>query len=210
VLPDGEATRALKIRFAGFHIHLGFDGGIEPEIARHVVKQLDRVVAVMFVAVLADMDNPVRRQFYGQAGEYRLPKHGIEYRVLSSTVMAHPVLTHLAFDMARLVAMYACTGVSLINAEDERVRDIINNCNVDEARKLMAENNDFYTSANVALYAEQGWGDGTKAFSALLDKGAKQIMPVDDMSAQWQLRSDDFWKGHSESNNACMRKLVLK
>ena len=94
-------------------------------------------VAVMFVAALEGLDDPLRRKFYGAAGEYRLPKHGLEYRVLSSAVLSHPILTHLAFDMARLTSMYTCSGIELVTAEDERVRDIINNCNTPEARKLM-------------------------------------------------------------------------
>lgn len=46
--------------------------------------------------------NIERRKLYGKAGEYRLPKHGLEYRTLSNYWLTAYPLMSFAFGMARL------------------------------------------------------------------------------------------------------------
>jgi Phage phiEco32-like COOH.NH2 ligase-type 2 len=193
VVLKGIMARSLLVRFAGFHIHFGIPK-LPPMRAKHIVKQLDRVVGTFFVAMLDGMDDPIRRQFYGRAGEYRLPNHGLEYRVLSSAVMAHPALTHLAFDMARATAMYAVGGLSLIDGEDAMFRECINNCDSQLARKLIEKNDEFYKALFSALY-----GESKLAFD-LAEKSAKELLPITSMTDNWKL--DKGWTRHSEGTNS--------
>lgn len=83
-----DASKYMK-RSAGGHIHIGKYGG-RKEIdevfknAAHTVKLLDIIVGNTCVLLDRDEGNVERRKVYGRAGEYRLPKHGIEYRTLSN------------------------------------------------------------------------------------------------------------------------------
>lgn len=54
------------------------------ENADMVVNILDIVVGNTCVLIDRDPGNIERRKNYGRAGEYRLPKHGLEYRTLSN------------------------------------------------------------------------------------------------------------------------------
>lgn len=82
-----DASRYYS-RSAGGHIHIG-DGG-SSEI-RKILRNTDITVPILDIVVgntcvLLDLDkgNVERRKNYGRAGEYRLPKHGLEYRTLSN------------------------------------------------------------------------------------------------------------------------------
>lgn len=70
-------------RSAAGHIHLGLDGPIKD---RHkpLVQLLDVLVGNTCVMLDRDPGSVARRKVYGKAGEYRLPKHGVEYRVPSN------------------------------------------------------------------------------------------------------------------------------
>ena len=197
---EGIEGRDLRIRFAGFHIHLGITN-LSPSLARHIVQQLDRVVGVFFVAVLDGMDNPIRRQFYGRAGEYRLPVHGLEYRVLSSATLAHPALVHLAFDLVRATALHATGGLSLIDGKNAMFRDCINNCDVTLARKLVEENIGFYKSVFHALY-----GEYNDRVLRLASEGAMKLVPIQSMESNWHIPSG--WINHSDGANETVSSFI--
>lgn len=136
-----ENPRALPFRFAGGHVHLG-----RPEyrsVAPQVVKAIDAIMGVASVGMFSALDKPVRRRFYGRAGEYRLPAHGLEYRVLSNAWLAHPACMMVVSDMTRdaaAVGFEDSLGTWLTKYSEDRVRDIINNCDVSAARKYVREN----------------------------------------------------------------------
>ncbi len=110
-------------RSAGGHIHLGAvetisvpDGHNEygtiykqaPNPWHVLLKQPERLIPIMDIlvgntAVLLDRDkgNAERRKNYGKAGEYRLPKYGIEYRTLSNFWLRGSPLFSLMFGLAR-------------------------------------------------------------------------------------------------------------
>lgn len=75
-------------RSAGGHIHIGHSGNLtaqkvlaSPDLT---VPILDIIVGNICVLIDRDPGNIERRKNYGRAGEYRLPKHGLEYRTLSN------------------------------------------------------------------------------------------------------------------------------
>ena len=102
----GEAVadgKALPIRFAGSHVHIGLPSVASrktPNLER-IVMAMDCIAGVMSVALFGGKNERLRRNYYGLPGEYRLPKHGIEYRALSAAMLRHPVYYHLLVDAAR-------------------------------------------------------------------------------------------------------------
>ena len=76
VQPDGSAWR-----FAGGHVHLGYDT-LNYELPKFVVAQwADVFLGLRAVAV---DPQPQRRALYGQPGRFRPTSYGIEYRSLSN------------------------------------------------------------------------------------------------------------------------------
>lgn len=73
-------TDKTNVRFAGGHVHFGYD---EPDIDTSVrlVKIFDLFLGAP--SVLLDTDD-MRRQIYGQAGSFRFKPYGLEYRTLSN------------------------------------------------------------------------------------------------------------------------------
>lgn len=102
-------ARRLKYRFAGHHFHFGFDRDSRfnnatklhntPKLVVNAVQNLDATLGLVGVSLFENLDDPVRRKYYGRAGEFRLPQHGIEYRTLSSSVLIHPAIHHLLWDI---------------------------------------------------------------------------------------------------------------
>lgn len=110
--PHSEDTE----RFAGGHIHLGFDEPnlvskvqTDPILLKRMVNLLDILVGNTCVLIDRAPSSKRRRKFYGRAGEYRLPPHGLEYRVPSNFWLRHASLLSLVFGMARFAADIAIT-----------------------------------------------------------------------------------------------------
>lgn len=95
---DGSTYRT---RCAGGHIHLGGGYGAlsKPEI---LVPILDILVGNTAVLLDRDAGQKERRKYYGQAGEYRLPPHGLEYRTLSNFWLRAYPLASFMWGMSRL------------------------------------------------------------------------------------------------------------
>ena len=75
-------------RSAGGHVHIGHGGSptVKKVLANTdiTIPMLDIIVGNTCVLIDRDPGNIERRKNYGRAGEYRLPKHGLEYRTLSN------------------------------------------------------------------------------------------------------------------------------
>lgn len=98
-----------KIRAAGGHIHIGDSptAGANSPVGK-VLKQPERVIPLLDVllgntCVMIDTDaaNAERRKVYGKAGEYRKPKHGLEYRTLSNFWLRNYVLMSMVMGITR-------------------------------------------------------------------------------------------------------------
>jgi len=91
---------------------------------------MDIVAGNTCVLVDRDESNAKRRVIYGRAGEYRIKKYGIEYRVLSNFWLKGYVLWSMATALLRnAVGIYrAGLADELISKFDiKKVRDAINN-----------------------------------------------------------------------------------
>jgi len=131
----------VPFRPAGGHIHLSLDSGTTKEQIEKMVKGMDAILGVACVSMFASFDNPKRRELYGLAGEYRMPKHGMEYRVLSNAWLIHPVIMHMVFDLGRTAAMFGARDLLKYWQcdQDETIR-IINTCDVAAARQVLEKN----------------------------------------------------------------------
>lgn len=128
-------------RFAGGHLHLGIykklydiflykydnrfnnDGSIKSEIHEKIcndvrdfmislVPLLDIMVGNTAVLLDRSPDNIERRKSYGKAGEYRLPNHGLEYRVLSNFWLRGYPLMSLVMGLTRHAFLIHINGMS--------------------------------------------------------------------------------------------------
>lgn len=93
-------------RHAGGHIHLGTTGASPSEAT--AIRSPERLIPVLDIilgntCVLLDRDegNIERRKYYGRAGEYRTPAHGIEYRTLSNFWLRGAPLYSFVMGLAR-------------------------------------------------------------------------------------------------------------
>jgi len=145
-----ENPRQLPVRFAGGHMHFGFnnDGYKRPAgfiegIMPSIVRTIDAIAGLAGVSLAAQWDDPRRRQFYGRAGEYRLPKHGLEYRVHSNFWLRDPRLYYLVWDLTRWALRVGWNGLGpLWQADPEEVRFAINETQPKLAREILRRNRD--------------------------------------------------------------------
>lgn len=189
VLVDGRTT---SVRFAGGHLHIGLPNyaGKEGKLVP-LVKGLDAVLGLAAVSLFASFDNPVRRAFYGKAGEYRLPRHGLEYRVLSNAWLAHPLITHLTFDLARAVMGAWDAGFSGIWEHDEtETRRIINTHDVAAARKVLTKNREAFLSILSLIGGSYGNKEARELVYRIWCTGMESaIKDPEDLEGNWRLAS---------------------
>jgi hypothetical protein len=133
-------------RSAGGHIHVGVTNTIMKKNLKdnpnQLVQLFDMIIGNTCVLVDRDLGNVARRKMYGRAGEYRLPKHGLEYRTPSNFWLTHYILMSMTFGLAKLaVDMASCTQYeayfeAMTKAVDiEQVRKAINGNNAKLAFK---------------------------------------------------------------------------
>jgi hypothetical protein len=124
-------------------MHFSLAAGMEPVTC---VKRLDAVLGVVSVGLFQKYDDPRRRHLYGKAGEYRLTKYGIEYRVLSNAWLVHPALHMFVYEMARRVLGTVNERVSdeefaaWWDITEDEARTCINRCDARLARTLLERN----------------------------------------------------------------------
>lgn len=136
--PTADASEYLY-RSAGGHIHIGTSSGL-PQLAMRdplrLVNVLDILVGNTCVLIDRDPGSKKRREMYGRAGEFRLPTHGLEYRVLSNFWLQNYALMSFVMGMARS-AVVVC-GNS--NADHDYAKELMNLVNMDDIRTAINEN----------------------------------------------------------------------
>lgn len=133
-----DPSKYLK-RSCGGHIHMGIDslyvkriyGGFE-----NLVKLMDIIVGNTSVLIDRDSGNRERRKFYGKAGEYRLPKHGLEYRVLSNFWLTSLPLMSLVFGLTKL-SVYIATSAN----SEHNMKVFFNAVKEEDIRRAIDTNN---------------------------------------------------------------------
>lgn len=97
--PSVGAGTIGRHRFAGGHVHFGYESGIPPFVVA--------AFADVFLGIPSldwDRQHELRRSTYGSPGRFRPTDYGIEYRVLSNTWILHEHLQgHVAQNAASLM-----------------------------------------------------------------------------------------------------------
>lgn len=104
VMPITDSSK-YYFRSAGGHIHIG--GGesrqrLLHENQKEYIKMMDIIVGNTCVLLDRDNGNIERRRVYGRAGEYRVPRHGLEYRTLSNFWLRDYVLVSFVLGLTRI------------------------------------------------------------------------------------------------------------
>lgn len=197
----------VPFRPAGGHMHLSFYG-LKPGEDLKIVKAMDAILGVACVSMFAQFDDPRRRLLYGLAGEYRLPAHGIEYRVLSNAWLIHPLLAHIVFDVGRTAAMVGRKDMlSRWECSEAETIRIINECDVEAARKVLAHNSEFLKRIIEVKY--MNWwqaGDGINpvvaaeyTYNVIMNGLESVIADVHDVAGNWNLnKKNGQWLMHSD------------
>lgn len=192
---SGLSPKEIPYRSAGGHIHFGTSNENKDKVEKSI-KALDAILGVACVSLFGDMDDPMRRQMYGLAGEYRLPKHGIEYRVLSNTWLCHPLITNIVFDLARKALKIG--QMNLLKHwkfDEEEVIRTINSCDVEAARKILEQNKEMFMEILKSAY----YGSKRKAEfvnNIFLNGIGHAISNPNDLEKNWNLTGN--WINHSD------------
>lgn len=185
---------AIDYRSAGGHVHLGMPG-LKQEDYINMVKGMDAILGVAGVSMFAKFDDPRRRIMYGLAGEYRLPAHGVEYRVLSNAWLFHPMAANIVFDLARTAAMFGRNGLlKHWQATEQETIEVINTCNVEGARAILEKNKELMLALlNVKYYASQR---SQYAFNVIMKGIESVVKDPTDLVKNWDLGKT--WKTHGD------------
>lgn len=210
--------KEIPIRFAGCHIHIEIAPLFQkmPHL-QDMVFALDSLVGIASVALFGGKKEKTRRQYYGLPGEFRLPKHGIEYRTVSSAMLQHPVYFHFLMDLARF-AVNTVTFEKYILKDwfstpiDTVVKCILSGSKTAAQRiikrepvfKFMIERR-YYTDVHHSIY------DVLIGKRALV--GAKGNIVnnwyLDDVYDPQRDTKMTWWISHSEAPNCSVNKLQL-
>lgn len=115
----GVNPATYRTRSAGGHLHFGLSGWLDlMEQRERAVPLLDILVGNTAVLMDRDPGNAIRRKVYGRAGEYRLPKHGLEYRTLSNFwLRSYPLMScMLAQSRIAIGSLYSTLVIEQANA----------------------------------------------------------------------------------------------
>lgn len=125
------------LRFAGGHIHVGFD---EPDIRTcdELVKALDLFLGVP--AVIMD-DDTRRKEFYGSAGRFRDTSYGVEYRTLSNFWLKSEELQRWAFQQVLKAINYVNSNKEMDEKLCEDIQEAINTNNTILAESIISKEN---------------------------------------------------------------------
>lgn len=181
-LPD---AKQYPWRFAGGHLHIGC-GRKSPAVLKEMVRALDAIVGVAGVSLARNFDTPERRRMYGRAGEFRVPKHGLEYRVLSNFWLCSPLIYHLVFELMRYAYRLGEAGAldAVYEASEEEIRHCINRCDVQLALKLIKRNEILYTNIFNTIW--RGGRASKKAMDTLYGGLEVAVKNPEDVLNNWR------------------------
>ena len=129
-------------RPAGGHIHLGGSNNSDYKKLysdlKTLIPMLDIIVGNTCVLIDRHEGNKERRRCYGRAGEFRTPKHGVEYRTLSNFWLKSYPLMSFVFALGRM----AMDIIHFSTKENNFVKEIMDAVDIKDIRKAI-NNNDF-------------------------------------------------------------------
>lgn len=208
--------RLLKHRFAGGHLHFGGWAPSEKMNAPKYIKALDKILGIWAVGAAQNIDVPVRRKYYGLAGEYRNTHYrgidvpvpsdnfytyaqkdgqGFEYRTLSNFYYCHPGIQQLTVEIARSTLTLVDEGHDELWAADEDdVVRTINTCNVERAKAILKRNEPMFKW----LFSGKGWNPKERdlAFKIGMEGVEVAVGKPDDICDNWRLRDGEWGENY--------------
>lgn len=135
---DSQSLRYSNLRFAGGHIHIGYNKDESLGNEMNLVELLDILLAIPFVIIDKDFS---RRTLYGKAGKYRVKKYGIEYRTLSNIWIENDELIEFVYKQVAIAVRMLMDGTytalfDLIHELGYDIKDIVNNSIESEAIEI--------------------------------------------------------------------------
>lgn len=218
-LPVSPEPRKYLWRFAGGHIHVGCKDNVNKPlpILYNMVRAMDAIVGVASVSLARHFDTPERRKTYGRAGEFRIPSHGLEYRVLSNFWLCSPLIYHLVFEMARWGYRLGETGVFQLawQGSEEETRECINNCDVALAEKLIKRNAGIYNKLFQERWSAYSYRNGKqdlvkKAMDTIMNGADVVVKDPTDIPGNWFLGDKGSWGTYGDCENAKWRNVACK
>ena len=191
--------RFVPFRMAGGHIHIGARmKGVDVD---HVVKQMDKIVGIVATALFRGMEDPRRRFLYGRAGEYRLPPHGLEYRVLSNAWLCHPVIMNFITHVSRVSAAVGLWGFNPTDITDEEAQKAINDSDSDMAVMLIERNKEFFDLVmNSVVF--KGRTSLYKLMTSALKEGISGYLPDTSLYERWKMGGE--WGTHCSARDTAL------
>lgn len=190
--------RDVPFRFAGGHLHFGVSHlPTNPEARQQVIEKyvraLDMILGVASVSLLGELDNPIRRQFYGLPGEYRMPKHGFEYRVLSNAWLCHPLAMNMVYDLARAVCGLAEEGLlEGWQGDEDEMKAILMQNDIAGARAVLDRNKVMFKQICKVITGTFYTLDEhlEKAFDVWRNGLSTVVKDMTDLVSNWNLEPD--------------------
>lgn len=185
----------LEWRFAGCHLHYG-STALTPDRMGNAVKMLDATAGIANVALGGEFLCPERRQWYGKAGEYRYHEaptkngpHRLEWRVPDTILLSHPATFNLFIDFARQAVRMGAAGLNFLwNAEEAEIRDAVNYCDVELARKILKRNENLVKIMLKKQYYDENVVN--RGFQAFMKGIVSVVGDPTDIEKNWELRDD--------------------
>lgn len=196
-------AKEYPYRSAGGHIHFGENYIQLVELYKtpeDVIKILDIVLGNTCVLLDRDPGNIERRKVYGRAGEFRTPKHGLEYRTLSNFWLKHYVLTSFVLSMGRLAVCIAAdpkAKAGLLELVDmKQIRTAINTNDFDLAYKNFDAIKDFLSKIQLSQNGIWLWTHPMQylaQFEVMIKNGIDHYFKQDPM---------EYWINHEIGTGA--------
>jgi hypothetical protein len=184
--------RELLYRFAGGHMHFGTWRQRPPYVK--IVKTADSILGIWSVGVARNLDNPIRRKYYGLPGEYRMPMYGqglygVEYRTLSNWWLAAPCVMQVSWDIARLCVRLASSRTygKLWAATEDEVINTIKNCDAKYAMRILDRNRPMFNW----LLGQRYNAHKTRVAYEIARDGLESVIPnPNDFHRNWHFADD--------------------
>lgn len=202
--------RELQYRSSGCHIHYGISG-LSEQAQREVVRAVNAIGGVVMTSLFRGYEDPIRRRYYGRPGEYRLPKHGIEWRTPSSVILQHPGLLMLVLDLARAAVKLGVLGVwdKVWHAEDEEVVQAIGRYDFEMCEKILSRNEESLARIVKKVYGWWSVPSKVKKTLRIIMEGVKEKNDwmMENLVRNWYLKGG--WE-NCASRSGCKWRSVIE
>lgn len=101
-----KILNTTKLRTAGGHVHLGTELGKNHDTCVMLVRMLDLFLGFAFLLIDQSKESFERRKIFGNAGRYRQPNYGVEYRTLGNFWLSSPKLAEIVYEICDFVIKF--------------------------------------------------------------------------------------------------------